>query len=68
MTAKSPEKEECLTLTVPEAGRLLGLGRNLAYEAAHRGEIPVLKIGHRIVVPRAAFMRMLEGAPGDGAA
>jgi hypothetical protein len=34
------------TLTVPEAGRLyFGLGRGASYEAARRGEPPVIRIG-----------------------
>jgi excisionase family DNA binding protein len=40
---------------------VLGISRNKAYEAARRGEIPTIRIGHRILVPAAAFERMLEG-------
>ena len=45
--------------TVPEAGRLLGLGRNAAYDAAKRGDIPTLRIGRLLVVPKLPFHRML---------
>ena len=45
---------------VPEAGALLGLTRNGAYAAAARGEIPTIKIGRLLKVPKAAFDRMLE--------
>jgi excisionase family DNA binding protein len=48
------------TYNVEEAGRLLGVGRNQAYEAARRGEIPTIKIGKRLLVPRAALDRMLD--------
>jgi len=48
------------TITVPEAGARLGIGRNAAYEAARRGEIPVIRIGKRMVVPLFAFERMLS--------
>jgi hypothetical protein len=51
---------EVLVLSVPEAGRLLGLARNSSYEAAKRGDIPTVRIGGRIVVPRAALLRMLD--------
>jgi excisionase family DNA binding protein len=51
---------EKLTYTVEQAARLLGIGRNSAYDAVRRGEIPVLKIGHRYLVPRAALERMLS--------
>ena len=53
---------ESLTLTVPEAGELLGLGRDAAYEAVKRGDLPVLRFGRRLLVPRAALDRMLEQA------
>lgn len=56
--------EDRRTISIEEAARQLGIGRNSAYEAAARGEIPTIRIGKRILVPRAAFERMLEGAPG----
>ena len=49
------------TLTIPEAADALGIGRNSAYEAARRGEIPTVRIGKRLLVPRVAFERMLQG-------
>ena len=51
--------EQRLAYTVPQAGRLLGLCRNSAYEAARRGEIPTLRIGRRLVVPKAALEDLL---------
>ena len=56
------ESTERKTLSVTEAAKALGICRNKAYEAARRGEIPTIKIGKRILVPRAAFERMLQGA------
>jgi excisionase family DNA binding protein len=51
-------------VTVAEAGEMLGLGRAAAYEAVKRGELPTLRFGRRIVVPRAALLRLLDcGAP-----
>jgi excisionase family DNA binding protein len=49
------------TYSVPDAGRLLGLGRNAAYEAARRREIPVLRFGRKLRVPRVALERLLAG-------
>jgi hypothetical protein len=46
----------------PEAGQALGLGRNATYEAARRGQIPIIKFGKLIKVPTAALRRMLENA------
>lgn len=45
----------------PDAGRALGLGRNATFKGAKNGEIPVLRIGKRLLVPRAAFEAMLAG-------
>ncbi len=55
------KREDRLVMTVPEAGRLLGLSRCGAYEAAKRGDIPTIKIGRSLRVSRAALDRMLEG-------
>jgi predicted DNA-binding transcriptional regulator AlpA len=50
------------TVSVPEAGKILGIGRNSAYEAVKTKQIPTLRIGGRLVVPIAALERMLESA------
>ena len=50
-----------LTYKIEEAAKLLGVGRNQAYEAAKRGDFPTIKIGKRLLVPKAALDRMLSG-------
>jgi excisionase family DNA binding protein len=50
-------------LTVPEAGAQLGLGRNASYEAAKRGDIPTIKLGKLLRVPKLAFERLLNAVP-----
>ena len=54
--------EEKLVYTVEEAGNLLGLGRSGAYEAVRRGDIPTIRIGRRILIPKVALDRMLTHA------
>ena len=55
--------EPVKTMTVPDAGRIYyGLSRNGSYEAAKRGDIPTIRIGKLIRVPKLALHRMLEGA------
>ena len=49
------------TRTIEEAAKALGIGRNQAYEAARKGEIPTVRIGKRILVPVAALERLLAG-------
>jgi excisionase family DNA binding protein len=55
---------EKLTVTVEEAGELLGISRGLAYELVRRGELPSLHLGRRIVVPVHRLRAMVDG---DGA-
>jgi excisionase family DNA binding protein len=52
--------ERRATLTVTEAAKLLGIGRQLAYEGVKTGQIPVIKVGRRLLVPRAAVEKLLE--------
>ena len=52
-----------LTYDIPEAGKRAGLGRNASYEAARRGEIPTIKIGNRLRVPKKAWDAKLNGEP-----
>lgn len=47
-------------LTVPEAAKVLRIGRNLAYELIARGELPSVRLGRAIRVPRSALERWLE--------
>jgi len=50
------------TVTVAEAGRILGVCRNSAYRLAKQGVIPSLRLGRKVVVPKAALRRMLGRA------
>lgn len=53
---------EKLTLTVQDTAQMLGLSRNSVYQGVLTGEIPHVKVGKRILIPRAALERMLESA------
>ena len=53
---------EKLVMTVPEAGKKLGLSKETAYAAAKRGEIPTIRIGHLLKVPVVQFNRLLNDA------
>ena len=50
------------TLKIGEAAKVLGISRNTAYDAAKSGELPTVKIGRRLLVPRAALQHMLDSA------
>jgi excisionase family DNA binding protein len=56
--ARHPE----LTISVEEAGRRLGIGRGSAYQAAARGDLPVIRIGKLLRVPVRALEAKLDNA------
>ena len=57
------DTEAPLTISVPEAGkRYFNLGRNAAYAAAERGDLPTIKIGRLLRVPVRALEQMLDKA------
>lgn len=49
-------------LRVEQAASILGIGRNSAYRAISMGQIPSIKIGKRICVPRKAIERLIDKA------
>jgi excisionase family DNA binding protein len=55
------------TMSVEEAGRVLGVSRRSAYRAVARGEIPSVKVGRRLLVPTQRLFDLL-GIPIEGAA
>lgn len=53
-----------LSYTVRHAGRLIGIGRTLAYEMASSGEIPVISVSGRTSrVPKDQFHAKFGGRP-----
>jgi excisionase family DNA binding protein len=58
---------EPLTYSVREAAQLLGLSRNSVYQACLKGEIPSVRIGRRILIPKAKLRQQLgEDEDKDG--
>ena len=58
-TGTRSSNRDRLVLTIAEAAEVLGVSRAFAYELAARGEIPVLRLGRRRLVPRKALLEML---------
>ena len=54
-------ERESLVYSVEEAGRLCGVSRPTAYKLAAQNILPVLRLGHRLVVPKARLEAMLKG-------
>ncbi len=51
------------TLSVEEASRILGISRGSAYAYAKDGSLPVIRLGNRLLVPKAALEKMLQPTP-----
>jgi excisionase family DNA binding protein len=49
-----------LALSVPEVAELLGISRAFAYELVARHELPALRLGRRLVVPRYLIEELLR--------
>ena len=55
----TPNDRPPLTMSVTAAARALGISRGLAYELVHRGELPAVRLGRRLLVPVAALDRLV---------
>lgn len=67
------DHEASATMTVEQAGALLGISRRSAYRAAAASHIPTIRLGRRILVPIPKLYRMLgiqpqHGTDSDGSA
>lgn len=52
--------EEKATMSVRELSMSMGISLPKAYELVKRPEFPVLRIGSRILIPKAAFEEWLK--------
>jgi len=57
--APAPDR---LVLTVREAAELLGISKDLAYDLIARHELPHLRLGRRLVIPKRLLVEMTESA------
>ena len=51
------------TLTVAEAATLLGVSRWLVQQQVGKGVLPAVRLGRRILIPRARLLAWLESRP-----
>lgn len=56
---------ESAVLSVSQCAKYLNISRTSAYQACLTGELPTVKIGKRILIPRVALERMMTEA-GNG--
>ena len=57
--AALPDPQQRPTVPVEEAAQWIGISRSSAYAAVRAGEIPSIRIGHRLLVPTAELRRLL---------
>ena len=58
-------KVQAATVSIREVHRLLGqdqISRGALYEAVKRGDIPHIRVGNRILVPRTWLTTKLKGS------
>ena len=53
-------------LTVREVARVLRVDKDSAYQAIHRGQIPHVRIGRSLRVPKAGLLRFLDAQSAIG--
>ena len=51
---------EKLVYSMQEAAEVLGISKSYMYELARRGEVPALKLGKRLVVPKERFIKWIH--------
>ena len=67
MAKRKKPRGASATTTIADAAKLLNIGKNQAYEAARNGQLPVIRIGRRYLIPTAALDRLLSGNVGNTA-
>ena len=58
--ADSPPSDTPLTYDVKEAAAVLGVSLGTVYQAIKQKQLPAIRLGRKIVLPRAALHRLLE--------
>lgn len=57
--ARQPHHELTpLLLSVPQTARLLGVGTTLCWEMVHTGQLSSVRIGRRVLIPRAVVEQL----------
>ena len=60
-SATSADQAERLTLSVPVAAAMVGIGRSTLYELVRSGDVRSVRLGKRIVIPITVIEALLRG-------
>ncbi len=64
--ARAMQTSEKLCWSVAEVSRLLDLSRNGTYQGCLTGQIPCIRIGKRILIPKIQLEKLLSGRIQEG--
>ena len=56
---RKPRNRGPFGLSIVEAGKMIGLGKNASYDAVKAGKIPVLIFGDQKIVPRGTWLKQI---------
>lgn len=51
--------QEQLLLSVPQAAHLLNIGETFCWAMIHKGEIPTVRLGRRVLIPRVWLEKLI---------
>jgi excisionase family DNA binding protein len=57
---ESNDQKKSLVFSVAEAAELLSISRGTAYTLVQTGQLPCIKYGRRMLIPKHALMKMLD--------
>lgn len=57
---KGVKEMEKLAYNMKEVDEVLGISKSLAYEMAKKGELPIIRMGNRILVPIKRLEEMFD--------
>jgi excisionase family DNA binding protein len=63
MTERNEDEAARATMDLTEVAKVLGCSRTSAYRWAKNGTLPAIRLGRRVVVPKAAVEALLCPAP-----
>ena len=58
---RSLPTDQRLTLTIPEACQALGIGETMLRQMIRDRQLPILRLGRRVLVPRQAVEELVAG-------
>ena len=63
--ASGADQPQKTMLSVEEAGEMLGISRQLAYQLANRDDFPCLRIGRRLLIPKSRLIEWVDNHCGQ---